>query len=304
MMLADESIVRRIMYMISDHPWEGCTLAITDGFRITWMSSAIFSMLITALVLVAVIVPVARRYKYLPTGLAGFLELLVIFVRDNIARPAFRDNPYHHLPFLLTMFVFILGMNLMGMVPLEAVSHIADLPLIGHTATGIPTVCAALGSMALMVIIVSGLKHHARECGRTHHLPMWLCYLASPILWFMSLSPEIPGLIGKLLMIPLAVLELVGAVAKCFSLMVRLCANMLSGHTLLAILMLFVFQAIRAYLETRATQVFFVAPAAILGAVAVNLLELLVALLQAYLFTFLTAMFLGLYSGGFHQAPE
>ena len=304
MMLADESIVRRIMYMVSDHPWKGCTWEITAGFHITWMSSAIVSMLISAAVLVAVIVPVARRHKYLPTGSAGILELLVIFVRDTIARPALHENAYRHLPFLLSMFVFILGMNLMGMVPLEAISHIANLPPIGHTATGIPMVCAALASLALLKIIVSGLGHQAIKYRESRHYPTWMCYLASPILWFISLSPQIPGFAGKLLVIPLGVLELVGAIAKCFSLMVRLCANMLSGHTLMAVLMIFIFQAIRAYLETRATHVFFVAPAAILGAVAVNLLELLVAVLQAYLFTFLTAMFLGLYSGEFHEAPE
>jgi F-type H+-transporting ATPase subunit a len=129
---------------------------------------------------------------------------------------------------------------------------------------------------------------------------MWLCVVLSPVLWFFSLSPAIPGLVGKILAVPLAALEMIGTVAKCFSLVVRLCANMMSGHTLLAILMVFVFQAVGAFLQTRATGLFYIGPAAVAAAVAVSMLELLVAVLQAYIFTFLTAMFLGLYVTGSH----
>jgi len=292
----------RIMDYISDHPWPGCQWQLTEGITITWMSSAIASMLITAAVLVAVIVPVARRHRHLPSGSANFLEVLVVFVRDIIARPALHDRAYEFLPFLMTLFVYILGMNLMGIVPLEAVSHMAGLPMIGHTATCIPTVCAALACLTLLRIVLTGLETHARKRRVEAGWPVWLCWAISPLLWVRSLCPDVPGIVGRLLAIPLAALELVGAVAKCFSLMVRLCANMLSGHTMAAILMLFAFQVVRAWLETHSTSLFYVGPMVVLGAVAVDLLELLVAGLQAYIFTFLTAMFLGLYTAGEHQA--
>ena len=111
----------------------------------------------------------------------------------------------------------------------------------------------------------------------------------------MSLSPEIPGVMGRVLAFPLAALELIGAVAKCFSLMVRLFANMLAGHALLAALMMFLLMALKSMIEDGTGHLIYVGPVCVLGSVAVSLIELLVAGLQAYIFTFLTAIFLGLY---------
>lgn len=300
MLLAELDMAEKILDMISDHPWPGCQWQISENFHITWMSSGIFSMIMTGVVLIAVIVPVARRYRYHPKGSAHLLDVVVVFMRDMIARPALGDRAYDFLPFLLTLFVFILFMNLVGMVPLEAVTGLVGLPPMGHTPTVIPTVCAALASLALLKIISSGLVVQAKRKHRELHWPMWVCIVLSPMLWMGSLAPSVPGLVGKVLVVPLALLELVGAVAKCFSLMIRLCANMLSGHMLLAILMVLIFQAIGAFLDTQATQLFYVGPAVVVGAVGVKLLELLVAGLQAYIFTFLTAMFLGLYAEGRH----
>lgn len=123
---------------------------------------------------------------------------------------------------------------------------------------------------------------------------MWAALPASPILWLASLSPEIPGPVGKVLLGPLALLELVGAVAKCFALMIRLTANMFAGHVLLAVLMMFALRAVSNALEVRMLYLG-VSAMCVLGSVGVTILDLLVSLLQAYIFTFLTAMFLGLY---------
>ncbi len=297
MLLAESDMVEEILKHISDHPWDYPWSQIEIlGMKVTLMSSAIVEMVLAAVVLAAVIIPVARRHRYGPKGSANVLEVLVVFVRDMIARPALHEKAYEYLPFLLTLFVYILGMNLLGILPLEAVSHLANLPLMGQTATSLPSVCAALGSLALLKIVYTGLCVQARKAHRERGWAMWKCALGSPVLWIGSLGPQIPGLVGKLLLVPLALLELIGAVAKCFALMIRLFANMLSGHTLVAVLMVFIFRAIGAFLETRATHLFYVGPAAIMGSVVVNLLELLVAGLQAYIFTFLTAMFLGLYA--------
>ncbi len=291
----------QIIDFISDHPWpyDWCQTELF-GLHITLMSSAIFSMILAAVILMAVILPMARKHKYLPTGAGNVLEVLVVFVRDMIARPTLRDKAYDYLPFLLTLFVFILAMNLLGMVPLEPISHVAGLPRMGHTATSIPMVCAGLASLALLAIVSSGLTVQAKK----HHLatgrPMSYCIAISALLWFRSLAPDVPGKVGMLLAGPLILLELVGAVAKCFSLMIRLCANMISGHALVAVLMLFLLQALRAYMQTDATHLFYVGPLTVLGTVAVSILELLVSGLQAYIFTFLTAMFLSLYAEPSH----
>ncbi|MCJ7542983.1 MAG: F0F1 ATP synthase subunit A, partial [Phycisphaerae bacterium] len=93
-------------------------------------------------------------------------------------------------------------------------------------------------------------------------------------------------------------LELVGVLAKCMALMIRLFANMLSGHTLLALLMMFILQA----LEAQVARVFFVGPFCVAASVIVEVMELLVAGLQAYIFAFLTAIFLGLYVESSHGA--
>ena len=299
LLAATSSMADQIMDRISDHPWPGCQIQI-GGMTVTWMSSAIASMIITALVLVAVIIPMARKHKAMPSGSANVLDLVVVFVRDMIARPALHDKSYQYLPLLLTLFLFILGMNLMGIIPLEAISHLANIPAIGHTATSIPTVCAGLASIALFTIIVSGMASQVRRIRRRRGLPMSICILISPWLWVKSLSPEIPGPVGSILLIPLALMELIGAVAKCFSLMIRLCANMITGHALLAVMMVFILEAMRAYFVSDSTDLFLVGPAAVAGAVAVSMLELLVAGLQAYIFTFLTAMFVGLYAEGAH----
>jgi len=300
-LLAKTDIADRIMDAISDHPWpyEWCRFEIL-GVNVTVMSSAIISMLLTALVLVGVIIPIAQRHKYLPRGSANVLEVLVLFVRDMIARPALHERAYDFLPFLLTLFVYVFGLNLMGVVPLEAISHATGLPLIGHTATSIPAVCGALASLTLLSIVFSGLARQTAECRARRGWPTWLCASISPVLWFRSLSPDVPGPTGKLLAVPLALMDLVGVVCRCFSLMIRLCANMLSGHMVLAILMVFVYQGIRAWWEVQATHLLYVGPLVVLGSVAIDLLELLVAGLQAYIFTFLTAVFVSLYSQKSH----
>jgi len=287
---------------VMDHPWPGCQWF---GGAVTWMSSGIFSIYLAGLTLLILIPWMARRREKVPVGSQNTLEVLVVFVRDMIARPALHERAYEYLPLLLTMFVFVLGMNLMGLVPLTAISAVLIEPhypgfKIGTTPTLIVTVCAALGSLALLTIIAAGLR---RTAGRYHHEKDWPLPLAialSPLLWVLSLSPTLPGAIGTVFVIPLALLELVGAAAKCFSLMVRLFANMLAGHLILAVLLMLVSMAAVSYHEQGTGHVWYVTPVVSLASMGFYALELLVAGLQAYIFTFLTAMFLGLYAEASH----
>ena len=285
---------------IADPPWRGCTVQWGHA-TVTLMSGCIAVMMLTAVVLAGGIVFGARRRRAIPTGGHNALEALVVFVRDMIARPALHEQAYVFLPFLLTLFVFVLGMNLVGMIPLLPLTQwLGELipwmqgRTVGGTPTSVPAVCAGLSALALLTIVCCGLWRAACRKHEHSRRPMWLCLLFSPLLWLKGLSPEIPGLAGLVLLAPLATLEVLGAAAKCAALMIRLVANIVAGHILLAVLMMFAMQALRSAMET--DPLFFgVSILCVLGSVAVTILDLLVACLQAYILTFLTAMFLGLY---------
>ena len=280
---------------ITDHPWPGCQTQLF-GLPVTWMSSGIATMLLAGAILLLVLPMLASRRKLAPGGAYNVVEVLVVFVRDMIARPALHDRAYEFLPFLLTLFVFILAMNLLGMVPLGSAATVLGLPRIGGAATGIPTVTGGLACITLLTVIGSGLKRQAEVCHHKRGWPVALCLAISPVLWTMSLAPKMSGATGVILAGPFMLLELVGVFARCFALMIRLFANMASGHMIAAVLMMFITQAMQAGLVNLAL----VGPVCVAASVAMNALDLLVSGLQAYIFTFLSAVFIGLYSGDGH----
>ncbi len=302
------NLMEYMSHHLADHPWPGCQITI-GGMTITWMSSAIAAMILVAVLLIVVILPIARRRKEIPHGAHNALEVITVFVRDWIARPALRDDDktYKFLPLLLTLFMFVLGMNLIGLAPLATISgwiswHVPFMQgrPIGATPTAVVTVCGALSVITLLSIVLSGLKHAAKNAHKKKQWPLWLCWAISPLLWAVSLSPDIPGTMGVIMLVPMMFLELVGVVAKCFALMIRLFANMIAGHAMLAILMLFVVKTIRSLVDDGMNDVFYVAPMVIMGSVVVCVLEMAVALLQAFIFTILTGVFLGLYAEPAH----
>lgn len=288
------------MTHVSDVAWEGCSVELF-GMTFTWMSRSIAAMILVAIIMMAAIIPAARKRRQSPKGMQNLLEAIVVFVRDFIGRPALHDKTNMFLPFLVTLFLFVLGMNLFGMLPLApifkwlgtVVPALHGRP-VGGTATSVPMVCAGLASLTLLTIVGCGLWRVVEHKHKKDNWPMWKALPASPMLWLVSLSPEIPGPVGKVLLGPLAMLELVGAVAKCFALMIRLAANMIAGHVLLAVLMMFALGAVSNAIHVRMLYLG-VSAMCVLGSVAVTVLDLLVSCLQAYIFTFLTAMFLGLY---------
>jgi len=285
---------------VSDIAWEGFNVEVF-GMTVTLMSRSIAAMILVAVILMAVIIPAARKPRQSRKGMQNLLEAIVVFVRDFIGRPALHDKTATFLPYLVTLFLFVLGMNLFGMLPLSEISGWVGSVVpwmegkpFGGTATSVPMVCAGLASLTLLTIIGCGLWRAAEHKHKKDHWPMWKALPASPLLWLVSLSPEIPGPVGKILLGPLALLEPVGAIAKCFALMIRLTANMMAGHVLLAVLMMFALNAVSSAIDVRPLYLG-VSAMCVLGSVGVTILDLLVAGLQAYIFTFLTAMFLGLY---------
>ncbi len=197
-----------------------------------------------------------------PKGFAGAMEAMVLWVRQEVVLPNVGHHGEGYAPYLLTVFFFVLAMNLLGLLPWSA------------TATSNISVTAALAVMAFIVIELTGM----RTLGPKGYMKT-----------IFYLPPGLPGgpggaLLKVLLLAVMTPIELIGKLAKPFALAVRLFANMTSGHVLvLALLGLtFLFQS------------YFVGIAASLLATGVMVLEVFVAFLQAFVFTLLTAVFIGL----------
>lgn len=208
---------------------------------------------------------VSKAYKKdpssAPRGIQNMFEVLVSYVKDEIVMPNIpgKNASYRLLPYFLTLFFFILGMNLIGLIPGA------------HTATGSIGVTAALAVTAFIVINVTSIKEAGLKNYFKHLLggaPIGLSFIMVPI-------------------------EILSMFIKPFALTIRLFANMTAGHiVLLALLgLLFYFKTI------------IISPAIVGFSVFIYFLELLVALIQAYIFTMLTAIFVGLAIGE-HSSEE
>lgn len=293
-------MLANVLDHISDTPWPGGQVEVL-GIRMTIMSSSIASMIVVG-VLLAIFVPrLARRGGDIPHGGKNVLEILVIFVRDMIARPALHDKAYDFLPMLLTLFTFVLGMNLVGIFPTEPLTRMVGhyVPfmhgrLIGATPTSVFSVCAGLASLSFLVILFSAFKRAAEHVHHERHWPRWLCLAVSPALWVRKMAPPITGVAGIILVVPLTAMEIAGVVVKCGALLIRLLANMVAGHALLAVIMTLLLQAAAFALKENIAALG-VSAVCILASVLLDVLEVMVAGLQAYIFTYLTAIFLGLY---------
>jgi F-type H+-transporting ATPase subunit a len=218
-----------------------------------------------------IFVPIAMRAKGLvPTGARNLFEAVLQFLREEVARPALGKHTDKYIGFIWTMFFLILTANLLGMIPIGAVGASIDSHLkhIGGTATGNISITAGLALCSFFLIHISGM----REKGLGKYWNSFFFGHAP-----MALAP---------LMIPL---EILGALVKPFALAIRLFANMIAGHVVIAVLLGFAAFGIAmggAYIGITAVSV--------LGAVFIGLLEVLVAFIQAYIFTFLTTLFVGM----------
>ncbi|MEM7165210.1 MAG: F0F1 ATP synthase subunit A [Planctomycetota bacterium] len=191
----------------------------------------------------------------------GMLEAILLFVRDEVAQPYLGKDSNKYLPIIWTFFFFILFCNLLGLV--------AFLDNTGpHTATSNLNVTAALGVIAFIIYHVIGIKKN----GFIHYVKANLL-VGPPFLW--------P------LMIPV---EIFGHLLKPGALAVRLFANMVAGHTMLAVLIMFCV----LFNEGVSAITVGVGIASGLAAVALTFLEIFIAFLQAYIFTFLTTVFLSM----------
>jgi F-type H+-transporting ATPase subunit a len=227
-------------------------------------------MLVVSAGLLMVLMPLAARARgIVPSGFRNMIESVLQFIREEIARPILGHHADHYVPVLWTLFFLILTSNLLGMLPLGAVLGMVDgdWQHVGGTATGNISITAGLALCAFFFIHVSGI----REQG-------FLTYCKNFV-------PHVHPIL-LLLFIPL---ELLAALVKPFALAVRLFANMLAGHIVLAVILGFGVAGMKM-----AGAGYGITLASALGAVALSMLELFVAFLQAYLFTFLTTLFVGM----------
>ena len=234
---------------------------------------------VAALLLVAVLVPIGRRARngQPPKGrLWNAVESMMEFIRDDVARDSIGEHDYKRfLPFLWTMFFFVMTVNLLGMLPFTA------------SATASLAVTGVLSLIVFCVIHYNGIVANHGVVG-----------------YFKTFVPTIERndivlkIIGPFIVIGITALEILGAFIRAFVLAVRLFANMLAGHTVLFIMMLFIrMVGESAALNPDGPASYLFWPI-VLGDVvlvtALSMLELLVAVLQAFVFTFLTAVFIGL----------
>ncbi len=219
------------------------------------ITKSVFGILVIGLLMLWWFSSLARQYKNrsIPKGIGRVLEPLVIYVRDEIAKPNIGEKKYRKFTgYLLTVFFFIWILNLLGLTPF------------GFNVTGQIAVTAALAIFTLVIYTVSGNKDY------------WI-----HMLWM----PGVPILIRPVL----AVIELLGAfIIKPFSLLVRLFANISAGHIIVMSLI-----AITINLKAELTPVGSTALSFTLS-LFITIIELLVAFLQAYIFTMLSALFIGM----------
>lgn len=226
-----------------------------DGIKIGEViipfSKFVVMLLINALLLVIVFAGTLRNAGIIPTRAASFVEPLVFFVRDFIVYPAMGEEMGKKwLSFFTTLFFFILGANVIGMIPLFS------------TATGSLSVTSALAVVIFLITLIAGFKKNGF------------------VGFFANMIPEgLPKVLGAVILcIEIPVLIIRNAV-----LAIRLFANMIAGHLIISSLLLLIF-----LIHPLASLV------SVPGALFIDLLELLIVLIQAMVFTMLSAIFINL----------
>jgi len=224
----------------------------------------VLALLFSSLLLIIIFLSVARSYKknkgHAPKGVQSFLEPLIIFVRDDIAKVSIGEKRYKkYTPFLLSVFFFILLNNLLGLIPFFPG---------GANLTGNLAITGVLALFTFIITTVSGNKNY------------WVHIINAPgVPWWLKLPiPLMP------------IVEIMGMFTKPFVLMVRLFANMLAGHIVILgfISLIFIFGAMNQILG------YGVSVVSVGFTIFLDFLELLVAFIQAYVFTLLSALYFGM----------
>lgn len=285
---AGETIIGHVANSSAEHPllhigpFFGIDFSVTKHVMMVWVVAALSFLMITWLV---------RRYlkqgDRVPTGGMNALEFIVEFVRDSIAAPNVgKKYVTAWTPLFLTLFFFILTANVIGMVPIFEVLDLLDHYVLhtgddsfvksilhgGSTATANFNVTAGLAIVTFFSIIIAGVKKHGFVQHWKNLVPSGL---PTPVLF---------------LLVPL---EFIGMLVRPFALTMRLAANMAGGHIAILAILSFVFIFTELFASPMAGMSIgfgFSLPLA----VAITGLEIIVILVQAYVFTLLSAVFIGM----------
>jgi F-type H+-transporting ATPase subunit a len=238
---------------------------LTLDFSIT---KHVLFMFFAAVLVAAVLIPAARRARKAreagakegPRGGHNVMEAFILFLRDEVAKPNVGPHGERFYPYIIAVFFFILFCNLLGLVPW------------GASPTGNISVTAALAILTFLIVEVAGMR------------ALGLAGYSKTVFY----APPGMGGVGKfLMMLIMTPVEFLGKLTKPFALAIRLYANMTAGHAVVLALTGLAVLAVGA-------SAFWVIPAPVLMAVAIMLLEIFVAFLQAYIFAMLSAVFIGL----------
>jgi F-type H+-transporting ATPase subunit a len=246
--------------------------ALTPEGKITIFSDQIAMIVLAGVLLVALMPMMVRRRRgradvdaLVPSGSANMLEAICEYLRKEVAEPVLHEYTDRFIKYIWSVFFFVLTINILGLLPIPAISNLFGTHL-GGTATGNIWVTATLALITMVMMVVNGLRiggkaYLAHFCPG----PLWLAPLLVPV-------------------------EIIGLIAKVFALAVRLFANMIAGHILLAVLLSFIMAAGAVSTGLGLG----IGTVVVLGSVAINMLELFVAFLQAFIFTFLTTLFISM----------
>lgn len=230
------------------------------------IAGAIFSVFLLLWIFLSAAKSAERNKGAAPKGIQNLIEPLVLFIRDEVAKPAIGDQKFEKfMPFLLTLFFFILLNNLMGLIPV--------FPF-GANVTGNIGVTMALALFTFVVTNTSGNKHYWKEIVNPD-VPWWLKF---PV-------PMMP------------IIEFSGVITKPFVLMVRLFANMMAGHMIVTVFvsLIFIFGKLMGPVAGVG-----ISPVSIAFSVFILMLDLLVSFIQAYVFTLLSALYFGMATSEHH----
>lgn len=223
------------------------------------------SLILSSILLVTVILYCARYYRRRknsphdcsPGGFIAFIEMVIMSVVDGVIKPCIGKNYKRYTPYLLTVFFFIILNNLLGLIPIFPG---------GANVTGNIAVTVVLALFTFVIVNAYGSREYWRE-----------------IFW-----PDVPIWLKAVPIMP--AIELVGVFTKPFALMIRLFANILAGHAMVLGLICVIFLTVKlgAAMNTGMTIL------SVVMTIFIDCVELLVAYIQAYVFTMLSAVFIGL----------
>ncbi len=233
----------------------------------------VLALFISIALLLWIFLTVANNYKKngvsAPKGLARFLEPIILFVRDDIVRPSLKERSDKYMPYLMTLFFFIFINNLVGLIPIFPG---------GANLTGNIAITLVLAVLTFIITNVNGTKHYWTDIINTPGVPWWLKF--------------------PLPLMPLV--EIVGVFTKPIVLMIRLFANITAGHIICLsfICLIFIFG------ETAPALGYGVSVVSVFFYIFMSVLELLVAFIQAFVFTLLSAIYIGMATENPHHEKQ